>query len=98
MVRAIVLNSDDNVATLIDNGGSADTNVELRGEKTGQVQLKQDIPFGHKVALAPIALGADVIKYGKVIGETTAAITVGEHVHIQNVDSKRGRGDKLKKS
>lgn len=98
MVRAIVLNPSDNVATLIDNGGTADTNAELRGEKSGTVQLKQDIPFGHKVALAPIAKGADVVKYGKVIGETTAEITVGEHVHVHNVDSKRGRGDKLKQS
>jgi altronate dehydratase small subunit len=98
MVRAIVLNPSDNVATLIDNGGTADTAVELRGDRTGKVQLKQDIPFGHKVALAAIAKGADVIKYGKVIGETSAAITVGEHVHVHNVESKRGRGDKLKKS
>jgi len=98
MVRAIVLNPNDNVATLIDNGGTADTAAELRGEKAGKVQLRQDIPFGHKVALAAIAKGADVIKYGKVIGETTAAISVGEHVHVHNVDSKRGRGDKLKKS
>jgi altronate dehydratase small subunit len=98
MVRAIVLNPTDNVATLIDSGGAADTAVELRGEKTGKVQLKQDIPFGHKVALAAIAKGTDVVKYGKVIGETTAEIAVGEHVHVHNVDSKRGRGDKVQKS
>jgi altronate dehydratase small subunit len=98
MVRAIVLNPSDNVATLIDNGAAAATAVELRGERTGKVALKQDIPFGHKVALAAIAKGSDVIKYGKVIGETTAAIQAGEHVHVHNVDSKRGRGDKLKKS
>ena len=95
MVRAIVLNPDDNVATLIDNGGTAEISADLRGEKSGKVVLKQDIPFGHKVALAEIAPGADVVKYGKVIGETTAAIAVGEHVHVHNVDSKRGRGDKM---
>lgn len=98
MVRAIVLNPNDNVATLIDSGGTADTNAELRGEKSGTIQLKQDIPFGHKVALTSMAKGADVVKYGKVIGETTAEVAVGEHVHVHNVDSKRGRGDKLKKS
>ncbi len=94
MVRAIVLNAQDNVATLIDNGGTADTTVELRGEKQGTVTLKQDIPFGHKVALSDMDIGADILKYATVVGETTAAITVGEHVHIHNVDSKRGRGDK----
>jgi altronate dehydratase small subunit len=94
MVRAIVLNPNDNVATLIDQGGEADTAVELRGEKAGKVALKQAIPFGHKVALADMKPGDDILKYGMVVGEATAAVTVGEHVHIHNVDSKRGRGDK----
>jgi altronate dehydratase small subunit len=94
MVRAIVLNPEDNVATLIDRGGEADTKVELRGEKQGQVTLRQAIPFGHKVALADMGAGDSVVKYGKEIGETTGAIGVGEHVHVHNVDSKRGRGDK----
>lgn len=94
MVRAIVLNAADNVATLIDSGGAADTTVELRGENKGTVTLKQDIPFGHKVALADMKVGADILKYATVVGEATAAITTGEHVHIHNVDSKRGRGDK----
>ena len=95
MVRAIVLNPGDNVATLIDKGGSAEIAADLRGEKSGKVVLKQDIPFGHKVALAAIEPSADVVKYGKVIGETTAPVEVGEHVHVHNVDSKRGRGDKV---
>lgn len=96
MVRAIVLNPKDNVATLIDQGGEADVTVELRGEKSGKVALKQAIPFGHKVALADMQPGDDVVKYGKVVGEATAAVTVGEHVHVHNVDSKRGRGDRTK--
>jgi len=95
MVRAIVLNPNDNVATLIDRGGEADMSVDLRGEKKGSVSLRQEVPFGHKVALSDMPPGVEVIKYGKVIGETTAEIQTGEHVHIHNVDSKRGRGDKL---
>lgn len=94
MVRAIVLNPKDNVATLIDPGGEADITVELRGEKSGKVMLKQPIPFGHKVALADVPPGGDVLKYGMVVGEATAAIAAGEHVHVHNVDSKRGRGDR----
>ena len=98
MVRAIVLNPNDNVATLIDRGGEADGTVELRGQKQGQVALRQDIPFGHKVALAPIPSGSEVVKYGKVIGETTAEIQAGEHVHVHNLDSRRGRGDKTNRT
>lgn len=95
MVRAIVLNPSDNVATLIDRGGEADMSVDLRGEKKGSVSLRQEVPFGHKVALSDMPPGVEVIKYGKVIGETTTDIQTGEHVHIHNVDSKRGRGDKV---
>jgi len=94
MVRAIVLNPNDNVATLIDRGGEADVTVELRGEKSGKVTLKQAIPFGHKVALADLRPGDGILKYGMVVGEATAPIMVGEHAHVHNVDSKRGRGDK----
>ncbi len=95
MVRAIVLNADDNVATLIDRGGEAEMAVDLRGERKGSVSLRQDVPFGHKVALSDMAPGVEVIKYGKVIGETTAEIHAGDHVHVHNVDSQRGRGDKM---
>lgn len=94
MVRAIVLNPNDNVATLIDRGGEAEMAVDLRGEKKGSVSLRQEVPFGHKVALSDMPPGVEVIKYGKVIGETTAEIQTGEHVHVHNVDSQLGRGDK----
>jgi altronate dehydratase small subunit len=95
MVRAIVLNENDNVATLIDNGGTRGTDVQLRGEKSGSIELQQDIAFGHKVALSDFKLGDTVLKYNEVVGEATAEIKKGEHVHVHNVDSYRGRGDKL---
>ena len=40
---------------------------------------------GHKIALAPIARGAAVIKYGFPIGVATADIAPGEHVHSHNL-------------
>ncbi len=95
MVRAIVLNENDNVATLIDKGGEKGTEVDLRGELSGTIKLGSEIPFGHKVALSDFALEDEVIKYNQIVGECTAPIRKGEHVHVHNVDSKRGRGDKL---
>ncbi len=95
MVRAIVLNENDNVATLIDKGGEKGTEVDLRGELSGTIKLGSEIPFGHKVALSDFALEDEVIKYNQIVGECTAPIKKGEHVHVHNVDSKRGRGDKL---
>jgi altronate dehydratase small subunit len=38
-------------------------------------------------------LGANVLKYGQVIGRATRAIAPGEHAHVHNFDSARARGD-----
>src|SRR3546814_14357081 len=40
---------------------------------------------GHKIALAPIARGEAVTKYGFSIGTATADIAPGEHVHSHNL-------------
>ncbi|MEX3633318.1 UxaA family hydrolase [Paraburkholderia sp. BR14320] len=92
MPRAIVLHATDNVATLLDPGQEGETCV-LQGEVTGQVTLTQDVPFGHKVCIAPTMEGAKVLKYGQVIGTARRALRVGEHTHVHNVDSTRARGD-----
>jgi altronate hydrolase len=42
---------------------------------------------GHKIALKDMARGDDVIKYGFVIGEATARIQAGDHVHEHNLAS-----------
>lgn len=52
-----------------------------------QLEAKQPIPFGHKVALDPIVKGAKVIKYGAPIGSATCDIAPGEHVHVHNLAS-----------
>ena len=57
------------------------------------IEVRSAIPFGHKLALAPIGRGQPVIKYGEVIGLASTDIAPGEHVHVHNVDSQRGRGD-----
>ncbi len=50
-----------------------------------QILMHQLIPSGHKVALAPIAAGEPVYRYGQVIGLASRAISAGEHVHTQNL-------------
>lgn len=93
MVRAIILNSGDNVATLVDPGKKGDS-VALTGESTGMAMLAADIAFGHKLATRPIAQGEPIVKYGKVIGQATRNISVGDHVHTHNVEALRARGDR----
>lgn len=93
MPRAIVLHAKDNVATLLDNASAGDC-IDLFGESQGRVTLRAAIDFGHKVAIAPVAVGAALMKYGVVIGLSTREIAVGEYVHVHNVEALRARGDR----
>ena len=47
----------------------------------------EQIPAGHKYALCDIQKGEYVIKYGEIIGRSTADIKAGEWVHTHNVKS-----------
>lgn len=53
------------------------------------ITAKMDIPIGHKVALKDIRKGDTIWKYGQDIGKAVADIGKGEHVHVQNVKTKR---------
>ncbi len=92
---ALKVNDADNVATLFSNEGKAGAQVEIRDKKGESLvmRLESDIPYGHKIALCQIENGSDIIKYGESLGMATKAIRPGEHVHVHNLDSKRGRGD-----
>ncbi len=50
---------------------------------------KQDVPIGHKLALADLQQGDAIIKYGEDIGRLIAAVAMGEHVHVHNLKTKR---------
>ena len=93
MTRAIVLNPGDNVATLID-AGEKGASCALQGEANGEIVLLQAVPFGHKVCIRETAPGADIVKYGQVIGKAAKALRIGEHAHVHNIESARGRGDR----
>jgi len=54
-----------------------------------EVVARQDIPLGHKIALAAVPDKGKVVKYGVVIGAASKAIAVGEHVHVHNLKSLR---------
>lgn len=90
--RAVVVDATDNVATLIDEAVVGDV-CELTGAVSGELAAVEPIPYGHKVATQDIRRGDDVVKYAEAIGRATSDIPAGAHVHVQNVESLRGRGD-----
>ena len=94
----LVLHPRDNVATALMKLLAGE---QLRAEQeadTATVCAQEAVPFGHKVALTPIARGEPVRKYGEVIGLATTDIAPGQHVHVHNVESQRGRGDLARSS
>ena len=57
------------------------------GQVVEGLTLRQNVPFGHKIALRQIVEGELILKYGYPIGRATRGIAAGEHVHSQNVES-----------
>lgn len=90
---AIVIKRQDNVATAIRDIPAGKTVQVGVGEQSVSVTISMDILFGHKLSLRHIRSGEEIIKYGTVIGRATRDIQPGEHVHVHNVESTRGRGD-----
>lgn len=82
---ALRLHPTDNVAVAVVDLGRGEL-VEL---PDAAVTTIEPVRAGHKVAVAPIALGGPVRKYGETIGIASAAIPIGAHVHVHSVVSGR---------
>lgn len=90
---AIAIKPNDNVATALREITAGETVSIGIEEKSINLKALDAVQFGHKLAIVPISKGTDIIKYGVVIGRATADIALGEHAHVQNIESLRGRGD-----
>jgi altronate dehydratase small subunit len=90
----IVMAVGDDVATALRTlSPGEEIAYRIPGGGQGTVVVRQEIPFGHKIALRDIAQGSHVRKYGAVIGQATEAVATGHHVHVHNLAGIRGRGD-----
>lgn len=81
MKEFIKIHQDDNVAVALKE---LEAGSEIVTEK-GSVIAKETIPAGHKIALAAIPQGGDVIKYGFRIGNAKEAIEAGQWIHTHNL-------------
>ncbi len=80
----------DFVAVAVKDVGRGPAEVGyLDGSPTVNVEVRAEIPLGHKVALRDIAEGEDVIEYGVRVAIASAEINKGDYVHIHNVRSAR---------
>lgn len=74
--RYIRVDARDNVAIVVNQGGLPAGSVFPDG-----LVLVEPVPEAHKVALADLAEGAPVLRYGVVIGYAKQAIARGSWVH-----------------
>lgn len=93
-IIAVKIHDLDNVAAVFSDVPKGDT-VEVVDKKGNRfdVTVKDDVPFGHKFAIASIKKGEQITKYGEEIGVASMDIETGDYVHVHNLESTRGRGD-----
>jgi galactarate dehydratase len=83
----IRMHERDNVAIVANDGGLPPGAVLPSG-----LALRDRVPQGHKVALADIAAGAPVLRYGIPIGFALNAIAAGSWVHERLLKMPDARG------
>jgi altronate dehydratase small subunit len=86
MKRAFQVHAADNVATLLADVGVEQIEIVHAGEYR-IIPVRQDVGYGHKVALADLHAGEPILKYGIPIGTATRDIRQGEWVHLHNCAS-----------
>jgi altronate hydrolase len=74
--RTLKLNAKDNLVVAVD--------AVAHGSEAQGVRATARIPRGHKMAIAPIAKGAPVLKFGQIIGFASEDILPGAHIHTHN--------------
>jgi altronate dehydratase small subunit len=95
MKKVFVVEKEDNVGTAVGKPIQTGETIGTEGRITDKTLVaRADIPYGHKIALVDIPKGAPVLKYGLSIGSAMQNIKAGDHVHVHNVESNRGRGDR----
>ena len=87
MKRLVLLDARDSVAVAVDGLDAFETG-ECLGAGTGErLDAVEAIPRGHKIALADLPQGTQVVKYGLPIGVARADIPAGAWVHSHNLES-----------
>lgn len=91
MKKALKIDESDNVATATSKALEGDIVdvISSEGEVVQQVPAREEIDFGHKIALRNIEREEEIVKYGEAIGSASKRITRGEWVHTHNVESGR---------
>lgn len=90
--QLLVHDRRDNVGVVVVEGLTAGTDalcVVTEDDSSFRLTVREDVPIGHKVALADLGTDSTAIKYGEDIGRIVAEVPQGGHVHTHNLKTKR---------
>ena len=90
--QLLVHDRKDTVGVVVIEGLKKGTDmlcVVTHDNSSFKLKSKMDVQIGHKVALTDIKKGDTIWKYGQDVGVAKATIAKGEHVHVQNIKTKR---------
>ncbi|MEL6208261.1 MAG: UxaA family hydrolase [Pseudomonadota bacterium] len=82
----------DNVGVVVVEGLTAGTDMLCcitHDNSTFRLTANDDVPIGHKIALADLKSGDTAVKYGEDIGKMVGDVGKGGHVHTHNLKTKR---------
>ena len=83
-------NEGDMVAVAVQDVTPGERTVVYMDSDRGlKIEVSEEVPLGHKVALMDLAEGAEVIEYGVRVALTRQPIKAGQMVHVHNVRSAR---------
>lgn len=86
-INALLMDPKDNVVTVITDVPAGETVTYRNGEQVCSLTAQEDIPYCHKIALADIAEGSHIIKYGESLGVVNCNIAKGHWVAHHNLFS-----------
>jgi (2R)-sulfolactate sulfo-lyase subunit alpha len=91
MIHFIAHGKEDNVGVAVVEceANQKVTGWNMETDDTLEAVATQEVPLGHKIALARIGSGEKVIKYNVPVGNATQDITPGQHVHTHNLKTAR---------
>ena len=92
MKNGILLHEADDdvgVAAMDLRAGEEIQAVTLEGEPVTSINMVEDVPLGHKVAMRDMEEKKHVMEYGSEIGYASTTIAKGVHVHTHNIKSLR---------
>ena len=85
--KTLMVNPSDTVVMMLEDGKKGDVIQTVEGEIT----LREDVEFAHKVSIVGMKKDQPVIKYGEEIGYMLEDVPAGIWIHIHNMECKRGK-------